>query len=650
MNPLDSAPKVKGWMRRRPLLAAVLGLAVVAAAYAVLKPDSEPQRDLSYYEVKRGDFLISIVEGGNIEAVKEEIVRSEVEGVARIIYIVPEGSTVKKGDLLVELDSASSQDAVNQQQINVEKAQFAVIQAEQQLAIQMSMVESEITNAMLAVEFAQTDLDKYLKGEALQLRRNAQIEITNVMESLKIAEDRLAWTEELYKKGFETKTKLDSDRLTVSQSRLKLEQAQKALWMLETFDEPKKRRQLEAALEQAKEELERVKLQGERKLEQYKADLQTQKSTLELSKKKLERDIKQLEATKIYAPQDGLVVYGGGGGDRRFSSESFIEEGAQVRNRQELIKLPDISQMKLTVKIHESHINQVRPGQPAYVVLDAMPDRRFNGVVNRVAPLPDSSSRWANPNLKVYATEVFITDPLPNVKPGVSARAEIIVTNLQNVISVPIQAVTTRKGKQVVFLADAPDQPVPVTVGMYNIKFIEITSGLKEGQRVLLSPPFDTEEKDLAGAIVAAGEKLPEPNGTNVLPRPVVGEDFPASPGMENGTGNGERRGRGPGGARRGGEPGIEPGAFRSEGMGPPGGGPDGMRPEGPEGSGQGRRGAGFNREEMLKRFDTNGDGQLDDAERAAMREVFMRERGSRPGGSTNAPAFGNPRPTDAAR
>ena len=125
---------------------------------ALRQPSRPPAASLSYYEVKRGDFLISIVEGGNIEAVNEVVVRSEVEGTARIIFIVPEGSTVKKGDLLVELDSSAVQDAVNQQQINVEKAQFALIQAEQQLDIQKSMVDSEIAAALLKVEFAQTDL------------------------------------------------------------------------------------------------------------------------------------------------------------------------------------------------------------------------------------------------------------------------------------------------------------------------------------------------------------------------------------------------------------------------------------------------------------------------------------------------------------
>jgi HlyD family secretion protein len=641
MNPPSTSHSFFQRLRQNPRwsVAASVGVVAVALLIVLATTSRSTKTAESYYQVKRGDFLISVVEGGTIEAVQEVVIRCEVEGTARIIYIVPEGSYVKKGDKLVELDSSSTMDAVNQQQINVEKAQFALIQAQQQLDIQKSVVDSETDAAKLKVEFAESDLKKYVEGEALQTRRNAQIEITNVIETLAINEERLQWTERLYAQGFETKSTLDSHRLAVSQAKLKLEQGHTNLWMIETFDEPKRQRTLEAALEEARENYERVKLQGERRLAQFEADVVTQKKTLDLSQAKLDRDKKQLEATKITAPQDGLVVYsGGGGGDRRWSNESMIEEGAVVRNRQELIKLPDVSEMKLLVKIHESHINQIRSGQPAYVVLDSMPDQRFQGFVAKVAPLPDSSSRWMNPNLKVYATEVRITDRLPDVKPGVSARAEVVITNLTDVLTVPIQAITTLRGKQVAYVAGNPPRPVPVNVGMYNQKLIEITSGLKEGDRVLLSPPFDTQEKDLGGSVMAQGETMPVADSNavaRVLAQGRSGErngDPAANPGMpgargpgSNGDGDRASQPR----ERRPGEQGqvsatAPPGAEATEGERRP-------RP--------GREGGGNfpNREEILKQFDKNGDGELDEEERNAMRAQFgQRRRG------TNAP------PTDA--
>ena len=618
-----------GRLRQRPVLWGGAGVALVGLVLVIVTTSRPPTEVISSYEVKRGDFLVSIVEGGTVEAVNELEVRSEVEGTARIIYIVPEGSYAKKGELLVELDSSNSEDAVNLQQINVEKAQFALVQAQQQLDIQKSTVDSEIQAATLKVEFAQSDLQKFTNGLALQAQRNAQIEITNVLENLQIAEERLDWSEKLYKEGFETKANLDKDRLAVSQSKLKLEQAQRALWMVDTFDNPKSKRSLEATLQEATENLDRVKLQGERKLAQFSADVDSQKRTLELSQAKLDRDRKQLEATKIYAPQDGLVVYASAGGGH-FSSESMIEEGAVVRNRQEIIKLPDVSEMKLRVKIHESHINQLRIDQPAFVVLDSMPDQRFQGQVSKVAPLPDSSSRWGNPDLKVYATEILITDKLPDVKPGVSARAEIIITNLTATLSVPIQSVTTRKGKQVVFLASGPQEPVPVTVGMFNTKFIEICSGLKEGDRVLLAPPLDTKEKDLGGAILADGETLPagatnQPTRTSVRAGTENGKHQPGASraGAERSPGNGkmavgsrERTGKGaaaeePTGENRRSQRDAEAAGKRGR-------------------TGDGEvTGSSVDRQDMLKRFDADGDGKLSEAELATMRERVGGRRGT---------------------
>lgn len=612
--------------RQRPLVTVAVAVVLVLLTVLVFRPGTE-KTAATYYEVKRGDFLISIVEGGTIEAVNEVIVRSEVEGTARIIYIVPEGSYVRRGQLLVELDSSSSLDSVNQQQISVERAQFALIQAEQQLEIQKSSVDSELSAARLKVEFAQTDLKKYLEGEAQQNLRNAQIDITNVVESLQINVERLEWTEKLYAQGYETKANLDRDRLAVSQARLRLEQAEKSLWMLVTFDNPKRRRALESALEEAKENFDRVKLQGERKLAQSQADVQSQRKTFELSQTKLERDKKQLEATKIHAPQDGLVVYASGSSSSRFSSESMIEEGAVVRNRQELIKLPDVSDMKLQVKIHESHINQIRSGLPAYVVLDSMPDLRFRGFVARVAPLPDSSSRWGNPNLKVYATEVRITERLPDVKPGVSARAEIVITNLADVLTVPIQAVTTLGGKQVAYLAGNPPRPAPVNVGMYNQRFIEIVSGLSEGDRVLLSPPFDTQEKDLGGALMGKGDDLPVTD-TNHVARALL----PRNGGERGGSGlNAARDPNSAGTGERARDRSLDAGDATTAPAGAP------SRSGRPEGE---RSGTPASREEMLKQFDANGDGELDETERAAMRERFG---GSRRRG-TNAPPAETPR------
>ena len=195
-------------------------------------------------------------------------------------------------------------------------------------------------------------------------------------------------------------------------------------------------------------------------------------------------------------------------------------------------------------------------------------------------------------------------------------RAEIVITNIPQALIVPLQAVTTRKGKVVVLTRKGGEsEPVPVEVGLFNTKFIEVTSGLKEGDEVLLSPPYDVSEKDLGGAIIGEEDEIPKPRPDLINRPPDNGgapnqQRPPASDGPRDQRSvpreNGERPGRS----------GPAQGASDRKG--------GGERP-------------GFNREEMMKRFDKNGDGQLDETEKAAMKEAFG-GRGSKNRSSENRP------------
>jgi HlyD family secretion protein len=611
-------------IRRRPVLLVVAAAIVILVLFAVFQSSGTPQSDTSFFEVRRGDFTVSIVEGGTLQAVNEVGIRNEVEGTSRIIYIVPEGSYVQQGDLLVELDSSQAEDQFNQQQINFEKAQFALIQAQQQLEIQKSMVESDIRAADLKLRFAKLDLDRYLQGESLVEFLTASNNITETAEQLTISKETLRWTEELVKNEFEAKTQLDSDRLAVLRQELQLQIRETNLWMVLNFDRPKKIAEFESAVIEAEKDLERVKQQGARQIAQSEADMITQSNTLVLNERKLDRDRSNLQNAKIHARQAGLVVYPIS--ENRFSSESLIEEGATVRNRQELLKLPDTSSMKVTVKVHESHVNMLQPGLPAYVVLDSMPEQRFRAYVDRIGLLPDTQARWGNPNLKVYNTEVHIVDQLPDVKPGVSAKAEIIITNISNVVSVPIQAITTLKGKQVAYvLRGNSATPVPVQIGMFNTRFIEVTDGLEPGDRVLLSPPFDTKEKDIEGAVLGE-EEISTLTNMPVIRRPTNGRPSP-TPTVDPTT---TRTSPSPGAPGQSPTPAL---AAVQGGASPPINEEErqSMRAEMPQRPGG--QLPGFNREEMVKQFDKDGDGELNDEERQAMRAEMQQRFGAQAGG-----------------
>jgi HlyD family secretion protein len=493
------------WARQRPLLATPAALLLVFLLVAVARSfmKSGPAQ-ATYFTVVRTNFLISIVEGGTLKAVQEVTVRNELEGSSRIISIVPEGTYVKQDDLLVELDSSDLKERVSQHEVVVQNSQFAFVQAKETLAIQKSLAESNIKDAELRVEFAKSDLERYIEGDRPQAEKNAGTRIAIAEEEWKRSKDRLDWTTELHKKGYATKSELEADTLLVKRNEITWDQAKEDLRLSEKYNWPKEIRRLQANVETAEKELERLKLRTAGNIASYEADLTTRQKTLDLQEQRLKDMKEQLNLTKIFAPSDGLVVYASSSNP---NSGILIEEGAAVRQRQDLIKLPDVSEMMVEIRVHESHVQKIKPGQQARVTIDSIPDRTFRGSVRKIAVLPDSSSRYYNPNLKVYATEVVIEDQLPDLKPGISGRAEIIITNLQQVLTVPIQAVTTVKGQQVCFLSRGSSRtPVPVEVGMYNDKFIEIKKGVKEADRVLLAPTADSDNIDLAGTIITAEE------------------------------------------------------------------------------------------------------------------------------------------------
>lgn len=473
---------------QKRLLIPVGAVLVILALF--LATGGDETTDTLNHTVKRGDFVISIVEGGTLEAVNEVVVKNTIDGESRIIWLIPEGTYVKKGDLLVEFDTGEAEKNVEEQRVEFEARQAALVKAENDLIITKSTAESDLSEAKLAVEFATMDLEKFEKLERDHKIREAELKIDTAEEALKLAQQRYEWSVKLAEKDYETKTQVDRDRLEVSLKSKEFITAQSNRKMLETFDLEKEYAEYVSNKKEAVAKLERTRKQGESKISQDEAAVNSAKITLKVTEDSLAKRIEQLKATKVTAPQDGLVIYPKP--RSRWGDDVQIAEGSVVRNRANLISIPDVSAMKVSVKIHESMISQVKEGQKAYVVLDALPDKRFDGKVTKVAILPDSDRNWANPDLKVYATEVTIADTIEGIKPGVSAKVEIIIEELSDVLTVPIQAVTTVDGQQLCYRNKGGElEPIPVEVGKFNTKYIEIKSGLEEGQEITLNPPLD---------------------------------------------------------------------------------------------------------------------------------------------------------------
>jgi multidrug efflux pump subunit AcrA (membrane-fusion protein) len=208
-------------------------------------------------------------------------------------------------------------------------------------------------------------------------------------------------------------------------------------------------------------------------------------------------NLKKLEAQKvkcvILAPQDGMVIYANERDRRSSSSEATIQEGAAVRERQSIIKLPDLGRMQVKAKIHETKVEMLRIGMPARINVQ---DRIYKGKVVAVANQPEPGS-WFSSSVKEYAATVAIEGEISNLKPGMTAEVEIFVADIPNALTVNVSAVVEQGGGKFyvwVVTKEGDLERRPVLVGRTNENVIEIKDGVVEGEEVVLNPRAVVEE------------------------------------------------------------------------------------------------------------------------------------------------------------
>ncbi|MEZ5962594.1 MAG: efflux RND transporter periplasmic adaptor subunit [Planctomycetota bacterium] len=502
------------------------------------------------FVVKRGPLRISLKENAELAASEETRVRSQMEGQNTVIFLVKEGSRVEKGDKLVELDASQVIEKRANQEISVARARAALVSAQKALDIQEKQNQAELLGATNDLRIAEMNQEKFVgrdldggtrqMGEAEQLRRDAEDNIKLAQQELKLAEDRLTWSERLKAKDFITKNELERDQLDADRKRYQVQRATNQKSLLQDYDLAIRQIEVEQKVIEAKLALERVVAQGDAKLAQATAEVESREAELKLAQERLDNLEQQVKNAVITAPTPGLVVYAfEGDGMRR---REVVEEGSSVRERQSLIVLPNITRMVANLSVHEAMVDRVAVGQPALVRVDAFPDRIFPARVRTVSSLADSSQRSFNPTAKLYKTSVELLGEDHDLKPNMAASCEIIISEHKDVLFVPVQAVQ-RQGAVSFVWVESRQGPTakPLELGVHDYSYVIIENGLTEGDRIYLVAP--------------AGAKAPEfPQPKDPLPnRAVLSEAASQSGPPTADDGNGRRRGGDGNGGRRGG-------------------------------------------------------------------------------------------------
>ena len=469
----------------------LLVIIVVWLLSSVIWPKEVSQHDGVTVPVARGPLRISVAESGTIKSRDQVVVKSQVEGRTTILSLISEGTYVKKDDLLIELDSSGLEDQKTRQQITVLNIEASYIRASENLAVTDSQGESDVAEAELDCEFADLDLEKYLKGEYPQKVNQLNADITIAEQELTQAEEKLFWSDKLAKAGYITASELKSDELDKTRKELKVKLAKGDLDLLKNYTKRRDEQQLKSDVKQAAQALERVTRRVKADNKQAEADLKAKEAEYNRQQAILKKINEQIVKCKITAPVGGMVVYATTGQGNWRGNVEPLEEGQEVRERQELIHLPTTSSMMAEIKVHESSLRKVQTGMPVIITTDTLPGKIFRGRVGKIGLLPDAQSAWLNPDLKVFNTEIYLDGDASEIRPGMTCRAEIVVEHYKNTLYVPVQSILRVRGVPTAHVVSSESiVPRPVELGLDNNRMVRIVSGLKEGETILLAPPL----------------------------------------------------------------------------------------------------------------------------------------------------------------
>jgi HlyD family secretion protein len=541
---------------------------------------------------------------------------------------------------LVTLDTSSLEDVIGLATIEVNTATANKDQADKDYDV---------------AEIAVKEYEKGIFEKDLQTLK-ANVEIAN--ENLSSAKNSLEHSERMFRKGYISNLQLEAQKFAVRRADLELASANTAQMVLEKFTKDKMLTELRSKVQTAKS----------------KKD--SQETDFALKKAKLKRLQDQLANCVIKAPQDGVVIYAND--NQRFGQQTgTIEQGANVAEGKDILRLPDMARMRAKLMVNETKVGGLRPELP--VVIRIQGDR-YHGHISSIASQFEQKG-WQTAEVREYAVLVRIEqlisdgnlaefsltdkddksvdarqfdknhdrlikrdevpeelwtsfdqvdvnrdgqlDPRDQLKPGMTADATITVETLSDVMKIPVTAVVSKGNERYCWIRKGnSSERRAIVLGRTDDSHYQVLDGIGEGDEVIKNPRTGIDDarklEQEARTEEAAQRANGHTNGSSATP---------------------EKSGAVPPGAK------APPAAKGPPGPGGPG--PNGPGLAGPGASGPGagpKTGAkkrGFDWKAMDKnhdgkvskeeaseetqpffdRIDTNGDGFIDAQEQAEMRK-----------------------------
>jgi HlyD family secretion protein len=441
------------WGPKHYLILCVLTVLSVGAAYLPTVIQSEEIGPKLTYKISRGDLIVTVTEQGTLESSNNTEIKCKVRGNSTVTYVIPAGTVVEPGEVLVRLDTK-----VIDEQHSLTKTNTFIAQA-----------TLEQTKANVARY--EISIDAYKEGRFRSELQLLEKDLAAKKRNYRTAQKMHQRSEGLFRQGYVTELEVDGNAFTVKQAELELKVKETEIKVLKEFTRAMELETLNGNLTASESKL--------------AADL----AGLRMEIKRRDRAEQELKDCIIKAETAGLVIYPSAASWKRTPD---ITEGANVRKDQVLLLMPDLSKMQVKVGIHESMVERVHAGLKAVVTL---PDRTLEAEVSKVATVTKPAGWWTG-NVVKYDTVIDLPVDA-DLKPGMSAEVEVILAVHNDVLTIPVAAVIETEEGDFCWVRTADNTAKRrLELGDSNDVFILVIAGLNEGEEVVLNPTAYIEEAE----------------------------------------------------------------------------------------------------------------------------------------------------------
>lgn len=480
-------------MNKNKLILILLPLFVLGCVLFVKFPSQVKGEDLPYAIVEKRAISVGVRATGELETARSVVIASTIKGdQAKLIYLIPEGTDVKVGDLLIKIDSSPFEERLNkiQTQIKEHKSQIeALVQA---FEWEKTQTAHEIKAVAHDVETAQMELEKLIHGDGpLEI---AKLKSATQKSFVKYEEIR-GYSEELEKlrqEGFlhpseikQAEKKLLEEKESYESAKLQYES-----YLVHVY--PMLAKKAESQYKKAQLTQEDKTKSAEYRIAKATVALNQAKRGLRDLNMQLNDAQKELELTEIKAPGPGMVVHRD---EFRMGQRRKPRVGDVLIKNQPLLDLPDLDSMVVKAKVRELDLYKVGIGKQATIQIDAYPQLVLKGQVTAIGVLAMTDHAEGNEE-KYFELRISLYEPDKALRPGMTARVIVHAFEKENILTVPVHAVFEDIQQNYCYVQSfLGHEKRSVQIGISNEHYSEIISGLNEGDTICLVDPLGAQEK-----------------------------------------------------------------------------------------------------------------------------------------------------------